>query len=611
MAGLSAKLRDTIATTTDDSISVQEQLRTALQSNAVKIMDLFAEWDEDGDHKVSKQEFRKAVAELGFKHSRPHIDAVFEAFDEDASGFIEFAELHRGLQTKGKKKGKAGGGAASAKPGSPTGGGGTPGLGGAPTEEAAAGTAAAPAAARTRSRHPSVDTISPEQLLQQKLAQALSLNATRVIDLFREWDDNGDGVVSQKEFTRALPLLGLTVDGKAADTLFRSFDRDNTGEITLKELQHALRAGKGASIGESNQAGAAGAIETTTGVRLRKHVKRDGPKVDSALARIFGETEPDEGGSDSDEEENERGFEGGKVVVRLRDALAKLGTRVIDLFKQWDADSDGVVSRDEFHKAMPLLGLRATYSEIDKLFNLFDPDRSGTIDYRELNAQLRKHNESAAAPTERVFFRAKNTVGPRVFASVPPDAATHVVIKAEIDKEVASSPWLNKLGDDASSKDAIAAVRGMLCENAARVIDLFRQWDRDGSGAVSKGEFRNAIKFLGLKCSPAEVDGLFEEMDTDSSGELSLREINRDLRRGAAGDVKMVMPSTNAAGAVAVVTAAKNDSGLRKEKGGGGKTKIDLSEAAIVVEKQEAAKQARKAQTNTAAAKARARAEGA
>ena len=33
----------------------------------------------------------------------------------------------------------------------------------------------------------------------------------RVIDLFREWDEDGDGTVSKKEFRKALPMLGIQV----------------------------------------------------------------------------------------------------------------------------------------------------------------------------------------------------------------------------------------------------------------------------------------------------------------------------------------------------------------------------------------------------------------
>ena len=50
----------------------------------------------------------------------------------------------------------------------------------------------------------------------QQLKLALSKNAGRVIDLFREWDTDGDGTVSRKEFRKALPALGLGVRPRAS-----------------------------------------------------------------------------------------------------------------------------------------------------------------------------------------------------------------------------------------------------------------------------------------------------------------------------------------------------------------------------------------------------------
>ena len=84
-----------ITSTASEAADVEEQLREALRTNAVKIMDLFIEWDTDGDHKVSKQEFRKAMAAIGFTHSRPHIDSVFASLDDDGSGFIGAGEFAR------------------------------------------------------------------------------------------------------------------------------------------------------------------------------------------------------------------------------------------------------------------------------------------------------------------------------------------------------------------------------------------------------------------------------------------------------------------------------------------------------------------------------------
>ena len=50
---------------------------------------------------------------------------------------------------------------------------------------------------------------------------------------------------------------------------------------------------------------------------------------------------------------------------QLRDALSAAAVRVIDLFREWDADGNGKVTRDEFHKAMGQLGFDAPAADID------------------------------------------------------------------------------------------------------------------------------------------------------------------------------------------------------------------------------------------------------
>ena len=80
--------------------------------------------------------------------------------------------------------------------------------------------------------------------------------------------------------------------------------------------------------------------------------------------------------------------------------------------------------------------------------------------------------------------------------------------------------------------DGVAVeLRDALTKNAKRVIDLFRDWDEDGNGTISKKEFRKAIPLLGLCVPTAEVGQLFDEWDPDKSGMLSLEELTKKLRR--------------------------------------------------------------------------------
>ena len=122
--------------------------------------------------------------------------------------------------------------------------------------------------------------------MQETLKEALALSATRVIDLFKEWDEDGDGVVTATEFRRAVPMLGLDpVPSKAdIDALFDQWDPDGSGNIDFKELNKILRK-SAEGLDPSLQAGAAGKIEMES---KAKTALRKGPNLQrgSSLAKV-------------------------------------------------------------------------------------------------------------------------------------------------------------------------------------------------------------------------------------------------------------------------------------------------------------------------------------
>ena len=76
------------------------------------------------------------------------------------------------------------------------------------------------------------------------------------------------------------------------------------------------------------------------------------------------------------------------ISVQLGNALRKNAGKVLDLFRDWDADGDGEVSRKEFHEAMAALGLEVPEAEIDKLFSEWDSDGGGALEFGELKKIL-------------------------------------------------------------------------------------------------------------------------------------------------------------------------------------------------------------------------------
>ena len=76
------------------------------------------------------------------------------------------------------------------------------------------------------------------------------------------------------------------------------------------------------------------------------------------------------------------------------------------------------------------------------------------------------------------------------------------------------------------------SLRDALARSSARVIDLFRDWDDDESGAVDLKEFSKAINALGFEAPKEEIEGVFKQLDKDGSGQLEYKELNKMLRSG-------------------------------------------------------------------------------
>jgi Ca2+-binding EF-hand superfamily protein len=189
------------------------------------------------------------------------------------------------------------------------------------------------------------------------------------------------------------------------------------------------------------------------------------------------------------------------VLWALRDALARSSARVIDLFRQWDEDGSGEIDQKEFRQAVQAMGFDFGFepAEIDRLFSELDVDGSGQLDYKELNKVLRDKRAAKgldpmlqAGAAGEIVMKAKTKYALRRRIS---SNRTALVMKGEI---------------DASSSDKTVAqqLRDLLTANAVRVIDLFRQWDEDGSGDIDKGEFRKGMEALGVKGTRADINAL-------------------------------------------------------------------------------------------------------
>lgn len=74
------------------------------------------------------------------------------------------------------------------------------------------------------------------------------------------------------------------------------------------------------------------------------------------------------------------------------------------IFRQIDVDDSGLISADEFVRAIKLVSIHITNQDIKKLMDRIDSDASGAISYLEFAKQFRDDKEF----DERMKRRANN-----------------------------------------------------------------------------------------------------------------------------------------------------------------------------------------------------------
>ena len=85
------------------------------------------------------------------------------------------------------------------------------------------------------------EALPTAERIENSLARAVKQNAVRTMSIFRDWDENGDGVISKAEFRKAMKALGVEGGRETHDELFDSWDVDSSGSIDFKEMDKALR----------------------------------------------------------------------------------------------------------------------------------------------------------------------------------------------------------------------------------------------------------------------------------------------------------------------------------------------------------------------------------
>lgn len=248
------------------------------------------------------------------------------------------------------------------------------------------------------------------------------------------------------------------------------------------------------------------------------------------------------------------------VVDQLRKALAESNTRVLDLFREWDGDNDGRISKKDFRVGFTKMAPDFPKDVVDATFDSFDPDGSGEIEFNELDKFLRKRastvpesaakkgwgKAAAAAGAKKVLTAKKPLTGIAAVVSKIAANATGLVPAAddlEGDGKEDFYSRMKKRANDYFAADADGDSKLDFDEFVAMVAQrddakdfkqdqlrtLFDALDIDKSGKLDLNEYIQWALRESLGKSRGKVIDLFRAWDEDGSGMIDMKEFSTVL----------------------------------------------------------------------------------
>ena len=209
-------------------------LAAALTAMQLRAYDLFKQWDEDNSGKIDEAEFVQACTVLGFAVPSKVAKKLFRELDVDKSGTLEYKELGLALN---KRAGQALTKQELLRY--------TPGGQQANRDNRLGKVVARDslnyASVRVRAL-PAEATIDATSTLSvsEQIGMLLTIHSKTLIQLFLDWDEDGNGGINKKEFHRAITGLGYVAPKKAMDALFDKMDTDKDNWLSYAELKKGI-----------------------------------------------------------------------------------------------------------------------------------------------------------------------------------------------------------------------------------------------------------------------------------------------------------------------------------------------------------------------------------
>merc|ERR1712014_226429 len=137
--------------------------------------------------------------------------------------------------------------------------------------------------------------------------------------------------------------------------------------------------------------------------------------------------------------------------------------------------------------------------EMREAFNLFDSDKSGSIDYRELKAAMKA-----------LGFDVKNDELKKMITDIAADGSGHIEFPEFLEM------MTGKMGEKDTKEE---------------ILKVFKLFDDDSTGKISFKNLKRVAKELGENMTEEELQDMIDQADRDGDGEINPEEFYRIMKK--------------------------------------------------------------------------------
>jgi Ca2+-binding EF-hand superfamily protein len=409
---------------------------------------------------------------------------------------------------------------------------------------------------------------------------------------FKSFDANNDGAIDSKELTAGLKNSGVCLTDQEIETIFAVADQDGDGQIDMGEFCQLLGVGGGSkasapSAGGSTSAAAIvakfrGLYKTIDQVRSafnQYDVDKDGSiskqeleqgmvksgqftAQESKLAFDLADSDGD-GSIDISEFVQLMFPSAGQLISNLKQNFASEAD-VRAAFASWDSNKDGQISFDELKSAVQRSGQKLTEEDINAIFVVGDIDQNGEIDLDEFMKMMMPSTSDVVSKFRSIRKTVQDVQNAFKQFDCNGDGA---IDKAELTSALSSTGG-NFTKQEIDTIFMAADIDGngeidyeefiaLMCPSASDIVEKFRakyknvndvksafkRFDRNGDGALEKGELAAALKSSGESYTDVEVNAIFSLGDVDGDGEITLEEFIALMSPSASSVVQRISKS--------------------------------------------------------------------